>query len=629
MNRLFTLCRTLALVCAAAGAVPAYAQVGASAQPVIRIAALAQSDLHGVVVDDRGQPVAGAVVSALGTTSAFAVSGRDGHFSFRNLPSGPYLVRAHLQGYLPVRGRMIQASATIHDISTITLTRRAEDGAPGEVLAAGVGPSDVSTGTAIPAADGDDHGEVAWRLRHLKRGVLKDESTGLIDLGHAASFQEDPVAAFTRAAATSARFASALFTELPVNGQFNLLTRTSLARPQDLFAADSWMPSGVAYLVLQASTAGGEWSMRSAVTQGDLSSWILAGSYVRDTASPHQFEGGLSYGMQRYLGGNADALAAVSDGSRNVGAVYGYDNWTIDSRVRLGFGAKYARYDYLGDSGQLSPRASVTIAPMGNAALTVRALVSRRALVPGEEEFLPPATGLWLPPERTFSPLSARRGFTAEQVDHVEVGAEHQWAGDFVIGVRAFRQVVDDQLVTVFGSAAPGTASASLGHYYVASGGSLEARGWGVGVSRSMTDGLRASVDYTEVESVWLRPSPDEAALASVAGSLLRTSHDLFHDLTTSIESVVPITATRVFLVYKINSALAGDAGSSVPHAGARFDVQIRQSLPFLQFTSAQWEMLIAVRTLFREDMVGASVYDELLVMRAPKRVVGGVTVRF
>ena len=637
MTRLFTLCPTVALVCVVAVGAPAYAQLSARPQPVTRIAALAQADLHGVVLDDRGQPVAGAVVSALGSTSAFAVSGRDGRFSFRNLPSGPYLVRAHLQGYLPARGRIIQVSPTVHDVSTLALTRRADDTEPPQVLAAGVGPAEVATGTT-GQADGDDHGEVAWRLRHLKRSVLKDTATGLIDLGDAVSFQDlgdavsfqkDPLTAFTRAAASSARLASALFTELPVNGQFNLLTRTSLDRPQDLFAADTWMPSGIAYLSLQAPTTGGEWSMRGAMTQGDLSSWTLAGSYLRSAAASHQYEAGLSYGMQRYLGGNADALAAVSDGSRNVGAVYAYDNWAIDPRVSVSYGAKYARYDYLGDRGQFSPRASVTISPTESQKLKVRALVSRRALAPGAEEFLPPATGLWLPPERTFSPVSARRGFTPEQIDHVEVGAQREWAGDFVVGVRAFRQAVDDQLITVFGVAVPGTAAASIGHYYVASGGDFEARGWGVGISRAVTDALRASVDYTQVESAWLRRSPDEAVLAAVAGSLLRSSHDRFHDLTTSVESVVPATATRVFMIYKINSGLAGDAGSLTPRAGARFDLQINQSLPFLQFASAQWEMLIAVRNLVREDVVDASVYDELLVMRPPKRIVGGVTVRF
>jgi len=65
------------------------------------------------------------------------------------------------------------------------------------------------------------------------------------------------------------------------------------------------------------------------------------------------------------------------------------------------------------------------------------------------------------------------------------------------------------------------------------------------------------------------------------------------------------------------------------PQAGSRFDVEVSQALPFLNFASAQWEMIAAVRNLFHEDVLDASVYDELQVVRPPKHVVGGVTVRF
>ena len=61
--------------------------------------------------------LSGAVVSALGSTSAFAVSNEDGHFTFRNLPAGPYLVRAHLQNYLPVaRSRRAGQCGWTHDL---------------------------------------------------------------------------------------------------------------------------------------------------------------------------------------------------------------------------------------------------------------------------------------------------------------------------------------------------------------------------------------------------------------------------------------------------------------------------------------------------------------------------------
>ena len=88
------------------------------------------------------------------------------------------------------------------------------------------------------------------------------------------------------------------------------------------------------------------------------------------------------------------------------------------------------------------------------------------------------------------------------------------------------------------------------------------------------------------------------------------------------------MTETRVFVIYKINSRFA-DGGAGTARAGTRFDLQLNQSLPFLNFSGARWEMLVAVRSLFSDELLDASVYDELLVVRSPKRVVGGVTVRF
>ena len=97
-----------------------------------------------------------------------------------------------------------------------------------------------------------------------------------------------------------------------------------------------------------------------------------------------------------------------------------------------------------------------------------------------------------------------------------------------------------------------------------------------------------------------------------------------------SLESVVAPTATRLLVVYKLNTAYAASKfGETTPAAGVRFDVQVNQALPFMNFTSAQWEMLVAVSNLFKEALYENSVYDELMVVRPPKRVLGGVTVRF
>jgi hypothetical protein len=94
------------------------------------------------------------------------------------------------------------------------------------------------------------------------------------------------------------------------------------------------------------------------------------------------------------------------------------------------------------------------------------------------------------------------------------------------------------------------------------------------------------------------------------------------------VDSTLPLTDTHVMVIYKINSRFANNSNGA-PSSGARFDVQVNQSLPFINFSNTQWEMLVAVRSLFHDDLLEASAYDELLVVRPPKRIVGGVTVRF
>ena len=113
-----------------------------------------------------------------------------------------------------------------------------------------------------------------------------------------------------------------------------------------------------------------------------------------------------------------------------------------------------------------------------------------------------------------------------------------------------------------------------------------------------------------------------------MAPAALRGDQERIHDLTASVESILPVTETRVFIIYKINSRFA-DGAAAAARTGTRFDLQLNQSLPFLNFSGARWEMLVAVRSLFSDELLDASVYDELLVVRSPKRMVGGVTVRF
>ena len=634
MIRLVTKRPMAVLVCMAVVVCPvaASAQLApavASRPQMTRVFAITQAELRGTVLDEHGQPLAGAVISALGGTSAFAVSDRNGRFTLRDLPAGPYLVRAHLQGYVPARARIIQISTSARDVS-IALTRRSDASDSPQILQAGIGAADAGD-TTVADTDTEDISEIAWRLRHLKRSVLKDVDEGIATLDGRDSFMEDSLAALGRAVGSPMHGASDFFADLPLNGQINLLTSTSFDRPQELFSTQNGAPRSVAFVSLTAPTANGKWDVRGGTTQGDLSSWIVAGSYVWHPAgASHQYQAGMSYAMQRYLGGNADALAAMAEGRRNADEMSAYDTWTLAPRLNVSYGARYARYDYLAHETLFSPKASVIVNPFSDASLRLRGAISHRERAPGSEEFLPPSSGMWLPPGRTFSPASPRLGFSPETIDHIEVAVEQPLAGNVLAAFRTFRQQVSDQLVTMFGVLPPNTAGASLGHYYVGNGGDVDVRGWGVSLSRTVTDGIKASMDYTQSDANWLRPSASSTMLALVAPSVVRRQFEQLRDLTTSVESEVPGVDTRVFVIYKVNSGFAGaDATTPRPQFGTRFDVQVSQALPFLNFTSAQWEMIVAVRNLFHEDLLDASVYDELQVVRPPKHVVGGVTVRF
>ena len=152
--------------------------------------------------------------------------------------------------------------------------------------------------------------------------------------------------------------------------------------------------------------------------------------------------------------------------------------------------------------------------------------------------------GLWLPPERTFSQIS-RAAFQPERVDHVEISAERQWAGMLVIGVRAFRQNVEDQTVTMFGLALLDSVR-GVGHYHVGSAGDFSAQGWGERQPRG-DEGFARLGRLHPVNDAVVRQLRDAQTLAALAPATLR-DNERVHDMTATFDSVVAPSATRVFV---------------------------------------------------------------------------------
>jgi len=425
----------------------AQSEVHGSALAGRRPAQSAQGSILGVVQDDGGVPLAGVVVSALGATTTVAVTTSDGRFQFSALAPGPYLVRAQIAGFFAAPAQTVQVNAGIFATPTSLRLKRA--GIP--VLEAGVGPADlkidlpgafalidqVAAGAdqppdppvadaAVAPADRAEsgHEEMAWRLRHARRGVLKEVTIpdGLL----AEEPADDRLATggpggVSDRAVGSPRVAGNFFADTPFSGQVNLLATGSLESPQQLFSVDN-LSRNVAFVRLGAPVGDhGDWTVSGALTQADVSSWIVAGAYTTRTPDRHGLEVGVSYSTQRDDGGSPLAGRDVVDDGRNAGTIYAYDNFALTPAVTVAYGGTYSRYDYLASRNLLSPRVALTVSATDR--LRVTAEVSRRALAPGAEEFLPRGDeGIWLPPQRTFSPLEPAQGFEPELTTHMALG---------------------------------------------------------------------------------------------------------------------------------------------------------------------------------------------------------------
>jgi hypothetical protein len=629
--------KTPSLIAAAAGVLvilcvprPAVAQPSVSAG---HIASLTSGAIQGQVQDEIGAPVSGAVVSALGSSSAFAVTDHSGRFELRQLAPGPYLLRAHLTGFVAPRGQIVRVLPSTRASSSIALRRVGAVAAvaPPPVVPASLGPvadpepAKPEQGSASGGTS--DSGEIAWRLNHTRRSILKDVDQAIV----ASNTSSAPTGlagshAFSHAVESSARLASNFFLDTPFFGQFNLLTTSSFDAPQELFAARAFLARSVANMIVGAPAGDADWTVRGAVTQGDIASWVLSGDYVTHASERHRYDIGLSYSTQRYDGGNFAALRNVTDGSRNVGTLHAFDTYSLTPQILVTYGTRYARYDYLESSSLLSPRVGVTIVPSEH--LRFNALVSQRALAPGAEEFVQPDSGIWLPPQRTFSSLDDRAPLIAEKTTHVEAGLERDLAPGTTVSVRGFHQHGSDQLITLFGIDQPGLPSASLGHYFVANSGPVDATGYSAGMKAVFASRVRGSVEYSYANANW-GTAGNLGYLMLLSPSSVRMGSERLHDLSTSFEADVPETSTRVMVLYRVSNGFAGRDLSSRSGVDGRFDVQVRQSLPFLDFSTAKWEMLVTVRNFFHDATSDQSIYDELLVVRPPKRVVGGLTLRF
>jgi hypothetical protein len=583
--------------------------------------------IHGVVRDEVGATVAGASVVAMGVAPlpVSARSDASGRFTLALAP-GEYILRASRQGYIsnyrePIR---IQLSTQLErNIVLIHADRQTRLILAGSVFAGDAADPETIDDSLEEPAD-HPHDEAAWRLRHLPPTALRDVAIARADERTSSSFR--PRLSFVDwAMGESARAAASFFTNTDFTGQVNFLTTSSLA------AAGGWMPAelphGVAYIAVGAPVgSAGDWSVRGALSASAIASWVVLGEYTARSEQPHAFRVGVSYSSQPAAAGSELTPMGVSDRMRSVGGMYGFDRWRVRSGLEVDYGMRVDRYDYVSDAGFVSPQLGLRVRVLPR----TRAMVSafERVLAPGANEFLPPAAaGPWLPPERTFSPFVDGAAFRAEHVRDLHVGLEQQLSRSSdgpVVQVQRFRQSTRDQIATLFGL----DSERGVGHYYVATPGDVVADGWTVGLSGPLLPRIKGVVEYTNGDARWSSDA-EAAAIAALVPSVARLGRERLRDLNASLNATIPETSTKLVMAYRLTERAAMELPGTAGVATGRFDVEVRQALPLHLTRSSRTELVIILRNLSRDAGDSGSLYDELLTVAPPMRIMGGVQVRF
>jgi outer membrane receptor for ferrienterochelin and colicin len=290
------------------------------------------------------------------------------------------------------------------------------------------------------------------------------------------------------------------------------------------------------------------------------------------------------------------------------------DRWEIVDGVTATVGGRFSYIGFLGDTNHFDP--SATLEVQGDDDTTFRGAVHARTVAPGGDILT--LNTLASAPAMNFAVLND--GLRAERFTRYELGFDQQ-VGGTVVGAFTYYEGVRDQLANVFEGAQD---ERSL---RIFNGGNAATGAVGVTVGRCFFgDSVRGSMSYTYGRS-WREPTPSD-----VQGELaaLGLSDGNFHDLAARVETTIEGTDTRVVAYYRLNRRMP-DAVEPSPAelTHRRFDVQLSQGLPFLgSFTRADWNFLLAVRNLFYETSEGA-LMDEMAVINPPKRVLGGISVRF
>ncbi len=544
------------------------------------------SELRGTVYDGSGLPLIGALVAVALPDGArsLTVSDTRGRFVLLDLPPGIYTLMAQSLGFV----NAVLPGVVVPRQEPLSLQLRAE----------------TELTSLLSAAAPLDLG---WAFRPRVRDVLRQsEPTAVPTAGNEAPPEIPSVAPEAGPVSTQSTFGG--FAELA--GEVSLLTLAP-------FIGASFDSASTTAFSLAGSHLDGSqrWVVRAQIADHGF---MRASSQVdRVVSESHALRFGAGYAAQDV------AIADLNQGFETmwVGSLAAEDHWRLGETILLSSGLRFEHYNYLDTPGVVSPRIEVAYAPIES--LVFRSGVYYDAEAPGLAEL-----SFEIDPMAVrYMDILTMDGLVPERARRYEFGVEKS-TNNTELRARAYYGEVSDELMSVYLARPSGRSD-----YTVFNLGDSVNRGFAINVRRTFMERLAGHVSY----AYDLRTGADlpseittgqgGVTIESPAGGKAIPINSI-HELSAGVETVFGKHQTRLFATYLWKQGMPVVRQGTLGDVYKRFDVKVRQPLPFRAFSS-EWSALVQVQTLLGQQYDG--IFDLNLndVPVLSRLVSGGLAVRF
>lgn len=392
-----------------------------------------------------------------------------------------------------------------------------------------------------------------------------------------------------------------------VGGELSLWTLAPGSDPND----DS--RSATEFSMGSVGSAAQTWIFKGQIADGGV---VRARSELsRVMSDAHVLQVGIGFAGKDLVAPEVDTAPL----SMWVGSLSAEDFWRLGEALQVGYGMRFEHYNYLEETGLISPRVQVAYAPVDSVLLTTG--VAYDAEAPGLAEL-----------RFQVDPLAVRYmdvigvdGLEPERTLRYEVGIQsagtpNQWRA------RAYHDDITDELVGIYLANGQGSSD-----YLVANLGDSVMRGIELDWRRSFLDlfAARASYGYGRREGAPLPTAvaADRGLLADGWDSSLATVDDV-HEIAAGIETIVGSYDTRLNAMYRVQMGVPVVRHGQLEDVYERLDLRVRQPLPFRTFSS-DWSALLQVQNVLGHSYDGVfdfSLGDAPVLTRLFS---GGLAVRF